>query len=65
VEEAGVKSDQGECGDCQPECCSLEKRRTSGGLDSGIQTTISGGWDGCVMRYGFSLREDGLVCRRV
>ena len=43
VEEAGVKSDECECGDCQPECCSLEKIRTSGGLNSEIQTTISGG----------------------
>jgi hypothetical protein len=42
VEEAGVENDEGECGDCQPECCGLEKRRTPGGLNSGIQTTISG-----------------------
>jgi len=41
VEEAGVKNDEGECGDCQPECCRLEKIRAPGGLNSDIQTTIS------------------------
>ena len=49
AEEAGVKGDEGECCDSQPECCSLEKRRTPGGLNSGIQTTFSGGWDECAM----------------
>ena len=42
VEEASVKSDEGECGDYQPECCGLEERRTAGGVNSKIQTTISG-----------------------
>ena len=65
AEEAGVESDEGECGDCQPECCGLEKRRTPGGLNSGIQTTFSGGWDECSMRPGCGLCEDWLVCRRV
>lgn len=41
VEEAGVESDESECRDCQPECCSLEEIRTPGGCNSGIQTTIS------------------------
>ena len=42
AEEAGVESDEGECGDCQPECCGLEEIRTPGGLNGVIQTTISG-----------------------
>jgi hypothetical protein len=42
VEKAGVKSDESECGDYQPECCGLEERRTPGGVNSEIQTTISG-----------------------
>ena len=41
VEEPRVKSDKGERGDRQPECCSLEERRTPGGLN-GIQTAVSG-----------------------
>ena len=42
VEKTGVKSDEGECGDYKPECCGFEKIRTPGGLNSEIQTTISG-----------------------
>jgi hypothetical protein len=41
MEEPGVESDEGECGDCQPECCGLEQVRTPGGFYSGIQTTVS------------------------
>ncbi len=41
MEEPGVEDDEGECGDCQPECGGLEQVRTPGGFNSGIQTTVS------------------------
>ncbi len=55
VEEAGVESDEGECGDCQPECCGLEQSKYAWGFlqrDSNDDLRVDGINASCGMAVG-------------